>query len=624
MGSLLLTAIGLAVGMVLAVVGLATTAPELVFVGPLVVWLTLSAAMRKTTGSPIWRRFRRHAIVRQKRAHFSIRGFIGLSGVALLSGADSVVMVACLVFLVANVLVADSIPRTYGRAFRSDILLGKNAGLDDYLNEWRWFDTTSRPFAKVVRYFRTAVVGGEPLLWALGFVAAVGDNDRILTIGAVGIAAVGVVAVFIDVVKIAVAVRNKVFVKKRRRTLEAIDALEPQIAVYFSANSKRLLYQIRQWIPTLLATERSIVIITREQPMLRWLDRLSPDITVIWVRKLSDLELIAPDSLEIVCYVNNAAKNAHMVRRTSLTHVQLLHGESDKQSSASRASTAFDRVAVAGQAAIDRYKNQGIDLPPEQYMVVGRPSTDILHRGPTYKDVPCILYAPTWEGHDDAANTSSISPQVVDVVRSILRDRPDVRFLFKPHPLTGSRDPSLIGILAEIRAEIEVADLRDPDVGHKYMGGPGAPSLFEAFDMSDLLLGDVSSVIADYLATERPMIVFETNSLGAEELKSTTPTSRGAAICPVAAAPTLAAIDDALGVDKHRAERLASRRYILGDFEGTATDKFCREFDAIFGERPPRPVAEGKDAGIDEDGAEAFGAESTQQSVLQGTRGSLV
>ena len=173
-------------------------------------------------------------------------------------------------------------------------------------------------------------------------------------------------------------------------------------------------------------------------------------------------------------------------------------------------------------------------------------------------------------------------------MRSILRDRPDVRFLFKPHPLTGSRDLSLIGILAEIRAEIEAADLRDPDVGHEYVGGPGAPSLFKAFDMSDLLLGDLSSVIADYLATERPIVVFDTNSLVAEELKSTTPTSRGAAICPVAAAPTLAAIDDALGADQHRAERLASRRYILGDFEGTATDKFCREFDAILGERPPR------------------------------------
>jgi hypothetical protein len=576
-----LAVLGFASGIAMGIAGIISGLPALAFFGVLLVWWTQHRALARRCGNATWRRFRRYAVSSQGRALFSIRAFVGIAAVAQLAGPKSIAVFAAVVFLVVNVAVVDSIRRSYGTAFRSDVVLGANEQLDSYLQQWRWFDTTSRPFDDVLRRLRTAVDHGAPVLWLAGLVAALLDEVTVLGVAAVAVAVVGVVALLFDVANITVAVRKKVYSEQRRRTLEIIAELKPQIAVYFSATSPDALYQIAQWIPTLEATGRSIVIITREHQILPFLDELSATIPAVCVPALSSLESIAPDSLSLVCYVNNAVKNGHMVRRIELTHVQLLHGESDKQSSVSRASTAYDRVAVAGQAAIDRYGNQGINLPPEQYMVVGRPVTDVLHRGPTDNTTPCVLYAPTWEGHDDAANTSSVSPAAANLVTFLLREYPGVRLLFKPHPFTGTRNPLAAAVLREIREAIDAANEADPAIGHQYLSGPQAPTLYEAFDACDVLLADVSSVIADFLATDRPMIVLDTAGIGSDELSRVSPTTRGAAIVPVAPTPFSAALDDALGPDSRRHERLDSRRYVLGDFEGSATDKFCTEIDLL-------------------------------------------
>ena len=52
-----------------------------------------------------------------------------------------------------------------------------------------------------------------------------------------------------------------------------------------------------------------------------------------------------------------------MVRFNQLTHIQLLHGDSDKASSFNPVTAMFDRIFVAGQAAIDRYAANGVLIP---------------------------------------------------------------------------------------------------------------------------------------------------------------------------------------------------------------------------------------------------------------------
>lgn len=582
------------VGMVLgggaAIVGFAGDIDVALFGGIMAVALTQRIALRQRRGSPAWRRFRRHVIASQAAPLFALRMLVGLAGVALLTGPRSAEAVLVVLFGATSIVVGAA-HRAYGRAFRSDILIAGDPDVDADLDVWRWFDSTSRPFALASRRLRDATKSVEPVLWASALAAVLTDTTGVLTTVAAIAAGLAAVTLLVELAKIVTAVRRKVFERKRRITLAAIERHAPEAVVYFSVPSARSLYQLAQWIPTLEALDRPVAIITREAHLLRRLAALSERIPAIWVRRLADLEAAVPASTQLVFYVNNAQKNAHMVRRTDLTHVQLLHGESDKPSSATRASTAYDRLCVAGEAAIDRYWSQGIKLPREHFAIVGRPVTDVLHRGPTGNERPCVLYAPTWEGHDELANSSSIRPAIADVVRALV-DRRGTRVIVKPHPLTGSRDHELRVVLAEVRETVEAAAARDPDVGHEYVGGRER-SLYDCFDDADVLITDVSSVLADFLATERPMIVLDPNGVGPDALVRESPTTAGALIAPLDPAAVTAAIDDALGADTMRDERHKVRAYILGDFEGTATERFTAEVEAMFAARPPAPPADG-------------------------------
>src|SRR5690625_6533680 len=69
-------------------------------------------------------------------------------------------------------------------------------------------------------------------------------------------------------------------------------------------------------------------------------------------------------------------RNNHMVRYSGLTHIQLLHGESDKASSANPVTRMYDRDFVAGQAAIDRFEKFGVSMHPDIFRIVGRPQVE--------------------------------------------------------------------------------------------------------------------------------------------------------------------------------------------------------------------------------------------------------
>src|SRR5699024_5981034 len=139
-------------------------------------------------------------------------------------------------------------------------------------------------------------------------------------------------------------------------------------------------------------------------------------------------------SVRGVFYVNNAMRNNHMVRYSQLTHIQLLHGESDKASSASPVLRMYDRDFVAGQAAIDRFAKFGVAMPPGIFRIVGRPQVeDVLPpRAPIGQSgSPTVLYAPTWRGNQAETDYSSLQ-RGPEIVQGLL-DR-GCRVVFRPHP----------------------------------------------------------------------------------------------------------------------------------------------------------------------------------------------
>src|SRR5699024_6327861 len=164
--------------------------------------------------------------------------------------------------------------------------------------------------------------------------------------------------------------------------------------------------------------------------------------TNIW--QLDDVIL---PTMTAAFYVNNSAPNVHLVRYPHMTHVQLLHGDSDKASSFNPVTALYDKVFVAGQAAIDRYANNGVDIPQEKFTIVGRPQVEsVEQQRPENIPVQTVRCAPTCEGHYADTNDASLPVGPAVIRELIARER---TIIFRPHSFS-SRNPEAAQRISEI------------------------------------------------------------------------------------------------------------------------------------------------------------------------------
>ncbi|WP_326808553.1 MULTISPECIES: hypothetical protein [unclassified Streptomyces] len=68
-----------------------------------------------------------------------------------------------------------------------------------------------------------------------------------------------------------------------------------------------------------------------------------------------------------------------------------------------------------------------------------------------------------------------------------------------------------------------------PEWEHQIVTGP-RPAIFTCFNQADLLISDVSSVVSDYLTSEKPYAVANTSGLDEEEFRRTFPTVRAGTV----------------------------------------------------------------------------------------------
>jgi hypothetical protein len=52
-----------------------------------------------------------------------------------------------------------------------------------------------------------------------------------------------------------------------------------------------------------------------------------------------------------------------------------------------------------------------------------------------------VLYAPTWEGWLADECQTSVIAMGPKIIRALIAHEPRLRIIYKPHPLTGTRDP---------------------------------------------------------------------------------------------------------------------------------------------------------------------------------------
>jgi hypothetical protein len=348
------------------------------------------------------------------------------------------------------------------------------------------------------------------------------------------------------------------------------------VIAYFAGDPSRT-YQLIQWLEVLDALNdvHAVCIVLRD-PASAPVVESQTDLPVVTAETLPELtELYARLDAKVVLYCNNSAQNFESLLDGRRLHVHINHGESDKQSMASNNAKAYDRVFVAGEAAVQRYVSGLLEFDASRLVRVGRPQLD-LRRTPLLASSSrrTVLYAPTWEGDAEYNDYTSVDVMGEAIVRGILAV-PDVRLVYKPHPqVTTSRTPAVSGAHRDILRVMAEASHQDPLAGHVPVL---AGDILAVMPGCDAIVTDVSSVGLDwlYLHTDKP--IFLTDRHGdVDELRQQIPVSRCADVIAPDAVETLTPLlRDRLERDEHQLARMAMRHHYFDDLHvGDSTARF--------------------------------------------------
>jgi hypothetical protein len=342
-----------------------------------------------------------------------------------------------------------------------------------------------------------------------------------------------------------------------------------EVVVYF-ADDPRKLYQLRQWLPVLdkLDAVHPVLIVTRHPHSYAEL-RTTTELRCVLAPTFADLmELYELGEHRAAIYVNNSVHNFHSLVARDMAHLHVNHGESDKICMVSNQVKAYDRVFVAGEAAVRRHRAALLEFDESKLVRVGRPQLD-LRPAPVLPptDRRTILYAPTWEGENAANNYTSVDVHGEAIVAAALAV-PNARVVYKPHPRVANSPTPAIQ-----RAHQRIVELL-ARTGNRY---ETSPDILAVFPGCDLMITDVSSVGLDflYLRGDRPLFIADRYD-DPDRLRADAPISRSADVINSA---TIGSLTDTLAarlaVDTHRAVRADIRRFYFGDLApGESTDRF--------------------------------------------------
>jgi hypothetical protein len=276
------------------------------------------------------------------------------------------------------------------------------------------------------------------------------------------------------------------------------------IAVFFATGPENF-YQFEQWRLPLehLATQRPVFVIV-DRPDTGDLVLGTSSLPVAFARGSASLErLVAERDVRVVLYLNQLEANFRMLRFASPVHIQIGHGESDKDSSISNQHKAYDLVFVGGDAGRDRLGQalRGFDAN-EHTLLVGRPQLDYTYQGaPSWpRDSGMrVWYAPTWAGDRPSIAYGSLASHGVAIIEALLADQ-SIRVIYRPHP----------------RTRYTTREHRDADKAVRaLLARTGDRHLVDRdgygwqWDFADACITDVSAVAYDWLATGKPLVITE-------------------------------------------------------------------------------------------------------------------
>lgn len=273
--------------------------------------------------------------------------------------------------------------------------------------------------------------------------------------------------------------------------------------VVFHATGQDTLYQLLPWLPAFraLAATHPVTIVFRDSRTAATVRTALADtgddgsVRCLTLATYGQLDgILSRSAVRLALYVNHDPINFECLRFTSLAHVYLGHGDSDKGVSVSNQVKAYDYCFLAGRAALERTATHVMDYDAEaRSILVGQPQLDA---APAVVPSPdpggrrTVLYAPTWEASQPSVSYGSVTSLGLELVRAL---RPTFRVVYRPHPLNGVVSSTYGEADAAVREAADRVDLRVP--------------LEQSFADADLLVTDVSAVPLNWLPTGKPMLV---------------------------------------------------------------------------------------------------------------------
>ncbi|CAM3890375.1 CDP-glycerol glycerophosphotransferase family protein [Vibrio aquimaris] len=209
----------------------------------------------------------------------------------------------------------------------------------------------------------------------------------------------------------------------------------------------------------------------------------------------------ASKGVKVILYPNNRMKNFQSLSYNGATHVFINHGESEKSSMFSNQAKAYDYVFVAGELAKERYIRHVANIDERKLIKVGRPQLDFIETAKLEipKNKKVVLYAPTWEGTHQEMNYSSIGEDAYEMVSKFIANE-NYFLLYKPHPSLGSKST------IHKKYHRKIIDLVDKEKNSLFFNGININALYCYVDFA---IFDNSSVIIDYLSTEKPYVIVD-------------------------------------------------------------------------------------------------------------------
>ena len=291
---------------------------------------------------------------------------------------------------------------------------------------------------------------------------------------------------------------------------ELDDVPRADIALYFPDGPPKL-YQLTQWLPVFESeSDVTTVVIVRQVEAYDALVGLT-SLRVILVPRYENLmALLDRADFHAVVYVNNGWTNFQALSFQRAVHIHVNHGESDKICMVSNQAKAYDKVFVAGEAAVRRHRAALAWFDESHLVRVGRPQLDLdIPAALPPSDRITITYAPTWEGEDEANNYSSVDCYGLQIVQAALA-QPNVRVIYKPHPrVVDSDHPGIQQAHEQIIKTIRASP--DRAAGHAILIDA---NMLGVIKNTDLLIADISSVTLDhlYLRPHAPIVLTDRRS----------------------------------------------------------------------------------------------------------------